>query len=94
MKEQPLNLDKILRKSVMHYQKSRDKKFLTQALKSYAIILKKNNQHYIVEMFFPLYKKDKKAFGKFLDQALSQKDKIEFLSRMEIVAREEQSGNG
>jgi hypothetical protein len=94
MKKQPLEIDKALRKSVKHYEKSRDKVFLVKLIKNYKDIFEVSNQHYIVEMFFPLYKKDKKKFEKLLDEALSQKTKAEFLERMKVVAREENGGNG
>ncbi len=93
-KKDPLALDKALRKAVKHYQKSLDKKFLIKLLSEYKSILALNQQHYVVEMFFALYNKDKKKFSEYLDDALSDKDKEDFLKRMKIVEREEYGGNG
>jgi hypothetical protein len=50
MKKQPLEIDKALRKSVKHYEKSRDKVFLVKLIKNYKDIFEVSNQHYIVEM--------------------------------------------
>jgi hypothetical protein len=93
-KKEPLAFDKSLRKCVSHYEKSLDKDFLLALLKRYDRIFKVNKTYYVVEMFYDLYKKDKKKFGVYLDEALSQKNKKVFLDRIKIVVAEQEGGNG
>ena len=93
-KSNRLAIDKSLRASAKHYGKSLDRDFIKEVLKRYKKLLSHNPQYYIVEMFYPIYIKDKKKFEVYLDESLSQKEKLVFLKFLKMVEREEMGGNG
>lgn len=75
-----------------------DEKFskeeLIKVLKFYEQYNELDTTHYFVEMFVDLYEKKKKEFDSAIQDALSPKQKEEFIRKLKIAITESNEGNG
>lgn len=67
---------------------------LVKVLKFYESYNEIDSTHYFVEMFVDLYQKKKKEFDSAVKDALSPKQKEEFMRKLKIAITESTEGNG
>lgn len=84
----------LMQKVVSYYLETRDQDSLAQALSFYKSIFKYDLNHFIVEMYLPILRQDKKGLILALEKSsLAIEDRKEFLRRIESARREHDEGN-
>ncbi len=86
----------LLENAAKKFEKDNNVAELAKSLKFYADIFKYDQNHYIVEMFAPIYRnqKIKNKLHEALSESLSLSDREEFIKRLKMSIREETEGNG